>query len=340
MSKRTRLFVLGASAVVIVGLGTAGVASYVGFDHLLEEQASDELDYVPAGAEAVAFADVRRLMDSELGRKLHSQLPAEPAGVFAQAGVDIRTDVDYLVVASVPGQPTPNGMPLLLARGRFDPVKIEALAIEHGGQVTPYNGTRMVTTAQPPMGVAFLDHSLIAIGQPEILKLAVDSKAAGTSVKNDAELMRFAARVSDQQAWAVARFNALQHGPLPTGLIDQLPAVTWVAAGGQLDQGISATVHAEAKDDKAAQDLRDVIRGLVAVVRIQAGSHPEYAELVNSIQLTGEGTAVSIGFSIPPQLLEKLGAFGARTRAAASGAAAGGRRPLSPRIVARRAPAI
>ena len=75
MNKRTRLFVLGASSILIIGVGTAGVASYVGLENIgLIDGTSEELAYIPATARMVAYADVRHLMDSELRRKLQPGL--------------------------------------------------------------------------------------------------------------------------------------------------------------------------------------------------------------------------------------------------------------------------
>jgi hypothetical protein len=116
--------------------------------------------------------------------------------------------------------------------------------------------------------------------------------------------------------------------------VGQLPAITWLAASGSVDSSVSAKLHAEARDDKAAQDLQEVIRGLVALARMQAGQQPEYAELVNSIELSVEGTTVSVGFSLPPATLEKFGVLGSRLRPPTTGVSLQGARPrVSPRRV-------
>ena len=332
MSRRTRVFVLLASAVVLVGLASAGVASYMG----LEAQGgslNNALDYVPADAEVVAFADVRRLMDSEIGRKLQPNLtsPRDPAmNIFAQAGVDIRTDVDSIVMVALPGEASPAGPPaLVFARGNFDSSRIEALVIEHGGTATDYKGARLAEAQQPALAVAFLGSGLVAIGRPAAVRSALDTKSAGTSgVKSNAAFMRLIDKVDEQATWAVAKFDAIQRrGPLPPALVEHLPAITWFAAGGQADSGISGTLYAEAKDEQSAKDLREVIQGVVALVRLQAGQHPEYQELVNSIELTGDGTSISVGFSISAETFERLGALAApRVRGIAPGAVVGPRR--------------
>src|SRR5688500_7997338 len=98
MSKRTRLFVLVASSTLIAGVGTAGVASYVGFGPLAQVggTAASDLSFVPAAAEVVAFADVRRVMDSGLRQKLHSDLSQSSGrhNQLQEIGLDLERDVD------------------------------------------------------------------------------------------------------------------------------------------------------------------------------------------------------------------------------------------------------
>ena len=114
----------------------------------------------------------------------------------------------------------------------------------------------------------------------------------------------------------------------------QLPAITWFAASGQIDRGVSATLLAETRDEKAAQDLREVIRGLLALARMQVGQQPDLANFVNSVELTGEGNSVSVAFSLPPETLDKLTALGAQHATPPSGVSG---RPLAPSNVRPRA---
>src|SRR6185436_5585144 len=74
--------------------------------------------------------------------------------------------------------------------------------------------------------------------------------------------------------------------------------------------GIDGVISAEARDDQAAQDLRQVVQGFVALGRMQAGpNHPEIADFLNSLQLTGQGRTVTLGFSIPAAMIDTLGAL-------------------------------
>ena len=63
-----------------------------------------------------------------------------------QTGINIETDIDR-VVACLHPDPDDKNMPgagMVLARGRFDETKIEALMREHGAQVEAYKGKRLI----------------------------------------------------------------------------------------------------------------------------------------------------------------------------------------------------
>ena len=77
MSKKTRYFVLVSAAILTVGLGTGLVASYMGMPVSLFSSAAgpDELQYVPADAVVVAYANVRDVMNSEFRQRFRKMEP-------------------------------------------------------------------------------------------------------------------------------------------------------------------------------------------------------------------------------------------------------------------------
>jgi hypothetical protein len=119
--------------------------------------------------------------------------------------------------------------------------------------------------------------------------------------------MRLVREVKNGDVWTVARFDALaSRAPLPPDLAGRLPAITWFSASGNVDDGIRGTLRAEARDDQAAQNLREVIRGFMALARMQAGDKAQFGALINSLQLSGEGRTVTLAFAVPPEMLDVL----------------------------------
>jgi hypothetical protein len=318
MKNRTRLFLVVAVGVLVVGLGTGLVASYVGLQNfgIIGGDGPEELAYVPADARMVAFANVRDLANSELRQKVKAFQP-NPDGeqeFEKETGINIERDIDHVIVAAW-AEVSPQGPPLVLARGAFDQVRIEGLVREHGGTVEDYNGKRLLVIAshnqqQPSMVVlTFAEPGLAVFGDAASVRRAIDTKAAGTgNLRGNADVMTLIKDVDDGNAWAVARFDALSVQQLPKEIANQLPPITWFSASGHVNGGVSATIRAEAKDEKSAEDLRQVVQGFVALARLQLGQRAEFAELVNSLELGGQGKTVSIGFSIPSSVIDALGA--------------------------------
>jgi hypothetical protein len=316
MTRRTRLFVAIAAGILVVGLGTGLLASYMGIQNLtlIGGNGPAEFAYVPSDARAVGFANVRAVMDSDVRRKLMEIHPgADSADRFQErTGINVTTDVDSVTaaIATDMGQ----GPPLVLAKGRFDQVRLEGFAREEGGVVEDYKGKRLIT--HDDFAVAFVEPGLVALGNPATVRRAIDTKDAGAgSITGNDELMRLVRQVDDGTVWGVARFDAVTGINIPSEVKDRLPALSWLSIKGLINGGIEGLISAEARDDQAAKDLHQVLQGFVALGRMQAGpNHPEIAEFINSLQLTGQGKTVSLGFSLPSAMIDALSALTAGRR--------------------------
>ena len=332
MTKRTRYFMAAAATVLAVGLCTGLVAYYGGFPALSASRTGpNELSYVPPDSALVAYADVQAVMSSQFRQKLREAIPVQDSerNEFEQkTGIDVERDVQYVIAAlGSDVAEGPNGG-VVLARGNFDQGRLEALAREHGGKVQEYRGARMIvamheraaenqTEAAPQHmrqhkngAMAFLEPGLIAVGDEAGLKRAVDAHQNGQNISGNEEMMRLVADIEPgSNAWAVGRFDALRNRErLPEQVNNQLSAVKWFAATGHVNGGVSGTLRAEARDEAAADNLRDVFRGLLALAKLQGGSDPRAAALVQSLQLGGTGKTVMLSFSVPAEVIDLLAA--------------------------------
>ena len=319
MTKRTRLFLGVASGILVAGLGTGLVAAYVGgFQNftLIGGDGPAELTYVPADARVVAYADIRNVMNSEVRRKLSASLQGTGDGAAhfkEQTGIDLETDVDYVVASSSGmGEPTQGEPPLVLAKGRFDEVRIEGLIRDQGGVVEDYNGSKLLISDEKKLAVVFLEPGLVAIGGADAVRKSIDTKAAGSNVKGNDEVMRLVRDIDDGDAWVVARFDALTGGRLPAEVANQLPPINWFSARGFVNSGVDGQLRVETRDEVSAKNLQDVVRGFMALGRLQSGQHPEVAAFLDTVQLSGDGKTVSLSFSLPPEMIEALGALRAQ----------------------------
>jgi hypothetical protein len=318
MTKRTRLFLGVASGILVAGLGTGLVAAYVGgFQNftLIGGDGPAELTYVPADARVVAYADIRNVMNSEVRRKLSAFQGTSDGAVHfkEQTGIDLETDIDYVVASSSGmGEPTQGEPPLVLAKGRFDEVRIEGLIRDQGGVVEDYNGSKLLISGEKKLAVVFLEPGLAAIGGADAVRKSIDTKAAGSNVKGNDEVMRLVRDIDDGDAWVVARFDALTGGRLPAEVANQLPPINWFSARGFVNSGVDGQLRVETRDEVSAKNLQDVVRGFMALGRLQSGQHPEVAAFLDTVQLSGDGKTVSLSFSLRPEMIVALGALRAQ----------------------------
>jgi hypothetical protein len=306
---------------MVVGVGTGLVAYYMGYPTSALQSAGgpEELRFCPRNATLVAFANVNEIMTSRLRERLRQALPDQPDGQREfqdRTGINIETDIDRVVGCVSPEK----GM--VLARGRFDSVKIESLMREHGALVEDYKGVRMVVLDPPaaanrndvPFGsegltVAFIESGLAALGSSMLVRSAVDLKAGGDNVTANEELMNLVSSLESGNAWAVGRFDALtSQTRLPAEIAGRLPPITWFSASGQVNGGLSGILRAETRDEASATDLRDVIRGFLALVKMQAGSNAALNSMVQSLQLGGTGKTVALSFDIPEAVFDVISA--------------------------------
>jgi hypothetical protein len=336
MTKKTRYFLTGSAAVLAGGLCTGLVAYYGGgFPALVASTGPNELTYIGRNASFVGYLDVASIMKSELRQRFKQSVPMGPMGedgqreFFEQTGIDIENDIDY-VVAAVTGLPGANRHPngVVVARGRFDIVKLEGLAREHGAEVEEYKGKRLltlrhmssnddlpvagadahVTTASNTGVLAFLEPGLVAIGDLASVKGAIDAQLSAQSITSNNEMMELVKDIAaSNNAWAVGRFDLLaSQAKLPDEIASRIPPVRWLAVAGHVNGGISAQLRAEANDDQGAENLRGVLNGVISLARLQGQNDPKLSSLIQSLQLTGEGKTVRLSFALPAELFELM----------------------------------
>jgi hypothetical protein len=336
MTRKTRYFLTGSAAVLAGGLCTGLVAYYGGgFPALSASTGPNELAYVPADASVVAYADVKSIMNSELRQRFKQSVPM-PMGeegqreFFEKTGIDIENDIDYVVAAAsvigADGSGHPSGV--VVARGRFDIVRLEGLARDHGAQVQEYKGKRLLTlqhgtsnldvpvSGEPTVthttnktGVlAFLEPGLVAIGDLSSVQRAIDAQLSAQSITSNNEMMDLVTDIEQtSNAWAVGRFDLLAgQAKLPTEIASRIPPVKWLAVAGHVNGGVSAQLRAEANDEQAAENLRGVLNGVISLAKLQGQNDPKLTSLINSLQLTGDGKTVRLSFAVPAEIFELM----------------------------------
>ncbi len=340
MTKKTRSVLFASAAILLVGFTGGGLAYYGYLGRFLQPSAPGDLRYVPRGVDILACVDVRKVMDSAFRRELRKVAGDEQQrgqqDFRDRTGIDIEKDVDRVVVYLTPGAGGQGDSPrgVVLARGRFDQKRIESLVLERNGTAEDYRGRRILiprpplpgaeknqkpveppsTTGAPgEMALAFIQTGLVAVGSRPLVRGAIDLDRGGDNITGDDEFMRLARSVDQGDVWAVGRLDLLtSHMKVPPTLTEQVPPLRFFSATGRVDGGLNGTVQAEAADEAAAQQLRDVVRGFLALAKLQVGSRPEFQAMLKSLELGGTGRTVSLSFSVAPEALQAFGRPGGR----------------------------
>jgi hypothetical protein len=346
MSVKTRYFVIVSLLIMGVGLGTGLVAYYVGFPAtaFFSKNGPEELRYMPSTATVVGAVEVREIMASDLRRRLKEKFGSDAQDNSRRefqelTGINFETDIER-IVACFDSHSSADNTALVLARGTFDATRIEALMREHGAEVQDYKGKRLIlarklfpddradngfgndsndadikprtlTAHNANMALTFIEPGLVAFGGRPLVEQAIDlHTGGGSSAATNDDLIAHVRGLEGSNAWIVGRLDAIrERARLPEIVANQIPPITWFTIRGQIDGGVAARITAEAKDDESANQLRDVVRGFLALAKLQTSSKPEFQRFVQSLQLGGTGTTVSLAVDVPPQVFDALGAI-------------------------------
>lgn len=327
MNKRTRIFLLGSALVLAVGLCTGLLAYYGGLPTLASTETStlEELKYVPSDAAVVAYANVRDVMTSQFRQSLKGVMPdADKQGQHdfeKETGIDVEKDIQHVVACLSPnGGEQPSGFVML--RGNFNDGRLESLARAHGATVEQFNGIRLLRMDESskmnmdpshagkgkntPHVLGFVQPGLLMFGDEAFVKRTLSS--TGPNVTSNSEIMAMINAVEGtSNLWAVGRMDALaSNHQLPEQIASQIPSIKWFSASSRVDGGLTGTLRAEARDDDAAKNLREVVQGFLALAKMQTSAKPEYQTLMQSIQLSGTGRTVALSFQVPSELIQSM----------------------------------
>jgi hypothetical protein len=322
MSTKTRYFVAVSGAILAIGLGTGLVASYMGLPVSVFSSAAgpEELQYVPADAAVVAYANVRDVMNSELRKRFKAIEPsAEHKNEFEEkTGLNFEEHVDSVVAAVMPKDGMANhpaGSFLILARAQYNSERLQNLALEHGAEVSQYQGKTLIThqdrdpndPTPDNMAFGFVEADLVAFGTVDAVKASIDARASNRNVVSNNEMMKLVNEINNANAWAVGRFDAIaDKAGLPAEVRNAMPSISWFSAAGHINGGVSGTFKAEAKDEATAKNLRDVMGGFLAMAKMQAQNKPGMQQLADSLIISGDGNTVALAFDIPAEVLDVL----------------------------------
>jgi hypothetical protein len=218
-------------------------------------------------------------------------------------GFDPTRDLHELLIASNGAQPKASS--LVLARGNFDPGKIQAAAVGGGATTQPYGGTTLILDPKGGNAVAFLSNGTIAIaGDVVSVKGALDRQTAPATI--DAGLSVQVGQLSTtEDAWGVSEIPppAMAVPPGAGGNTPPIPVtafqkITQASGGVKFADPIVVTANAQATSANDAGSIAGVLQFLANLGQMQGQQNPQAAAILKSLVVTSNGNTVQISLSI------------------------------------------
>lgn len=190
------------------------------------------------------------------------------------------------------------------------PQVVRALADSYrAGQrmLIAWNGTDVlliVRGAAP--GSTAIGPNLVASGSPELIRAA--SLQYRTGKPGAPGLVDYGARAAGQSPiWVVMQGGV----SLPlSGNIRNLNRLfrnlEYTALAADLNSSIQVRITALGRDEQAARDFEESLRGILSLTSAAETRRPQIAALLGSVQIRRNGTTATASVQVPPELLDTL----------------------------------
>jgi hypothetical protein len=257
---------------------------------------------VPPGSSSLVGARMDQIRQTDFYRKLLASQSFPQIDQFARdTGFDPRRDVRELLFVQ-----TPRGS-VMLTRGTFH------LSSEPLKGMTKTRHGEYDIWGRAAGGFCILDSTLAVAGDVPAIEMVLDEWKSGSHTGAQPLLARAAGLNPQSQFWGVstefggflADHSAASHPGLDLSkLFRGLEDTSFQA---DLSAGIRAEIHGTTATEKDATNLRDSVRGLVGLGRLQVPENqPELLRVWDGITADQQGRSIQIRADIAQDLFNKL----------------------------------
>jgi hypothetical protein len=267
------------------------------------------LKFLPPDTQGIACIDVAALRNAPLVQtamqnKVGPAIPPPLADFVSATGFDPQQDVDKITVAKVGTQNA-----LMIVQGRIDKFKVEQYLKDKGKEPQAYLGQTLYIDGN---GAFLLSDNLVVMGQPDAVKKAVDQMQVPGSLPLRSDLMAAIQTIdAGNQIWAVGDFSVNDLGTAGVPAVTPVLAILKSLQGGTYQMRIDTDIHAVATgnfaDSPSAQNLGDMVRGLLAVAKLQvAQKQPDMLRVLDGIQVSNSGPKLTVRVDESGDILKRL----------------------------------
>ena len=284
---------------------------------------------LPPDSKIVAGVDLDRSRSSEFGQYMAGKINTTDPDFqqfVSESGFDPRRDIDQILFAATGSQS--NGADshfAILARGKFDPARIESSAQKKGLTSQTFLGVPLFVQSSKekgtPTAFAFLGDGVAVMGDPETVKTIISSR--GTASALDSAMQAQISKVGGQNdAWFVSLVpgwhwaDHLTHEQTSASGSKQsnpqtqaLESILEASGGLRFGSTVDVSFDAVARSPQDASSLADVVRFFASMVQLSRQKDPHAAIIASAFDnmtLATSGDTMHFAISLPESVIEQL----------------------------------
>jgi len=296
------------------------IAVAVGLPALVAGADPDMMSLVMPDASMVMEVNVAKIMASPIGsamgeafhQGITTQLKTELTKAKPQfqeqiaglSNIDWSRDVQDIVIAGGPGkQPAA----LMIVRSSLDLARIQSLK-GFTGDSAEYEGVTMLVSSKPGNGViAFVDNSIVVIGQVNDVKAAIHRRSQHAAFP--AALSARLAKYSGNDIWVVTvgpltmpASNSAVGSPAAAKEAEKyLEQVAGFNCGLRFSPDLEFSADVETRTDKAAADMAEGLRWLTGMVKSQMKQAGKSGTGLEDLQYQVNGRRILLSLHVPEE---------------------------------------
>lgn len=271
---------------------------------------------LPAATKWVLTLDLQSARQSPLMQTLAGSIPqaqrdeaaAKLASFKVLSGIDLTNDIQRLTLAGGCGTGTNTAAYI---HGTFDIPRLTTIlgGADHFTRES-YAGVELLSWKDKDSAkyISFARPGLAVMAQtPEPIKAALDT-LAGKAPALSAGSALAKTLVADGKSFL--SLNATDVADLTAGnpqaaVLQQAQKLAFTL-GAATPDALTAALTVETSSAETAQQLRQMLLGLQAVMQLQAAQDPDKAALANAIAISGADATVALSTALPKDLLTRL----------------------------------
>lgn len=280
------------------------------------------MNMVMPGAKILAGANGASTRVSPFGQFVIAKIASlggEPQSLLTATGFDPLQDISEVLAATTANPAAPSA--LFMATGNFNADKIIAAitAKNAQAQVSNQDGAKMVTftdaTAKQSHALAFIGNSIAVAGDLGNVQAALAQNLSPSPM--DPTLAAQVNQISSaEDEWVLSTVSLASLIPANAGapatgpaaqILPILKSVQSFSGGIKFGDNVVLTGQAAASDAQNATALASVIRLAATLASLGAGNNAQISQLgqlLQTLQVTPNGSAVNVSLSIPETQLE------------------------------------